>query len=72
MQTGENRNDEILSLVEQIPSEANTIVEKFESLKPVSSSALQSQGFIQLKNEYCMKNRCLQCAIGSAILTGNY
>lgn len=72
MQTGKTINDEIISLVEQIPSEANTIVEKFESLKSVSSSAVQSQGLIQLKNEYCIKNRCLQCAIGSAILTGNH
>ncbi len=71
-QTGQTVNDEIISLVTQIPSETNSIVEKFESLKPVTSSALQSQGLIQLKNEYCTKNRCLHCAIGSAILTGNH
>jgi hypothetical protein len=72
MQTGAIINDKIISLVEQIPSESNTIIEKFESLKPVSVSAIQSQGLIQLKNDYCIKNRCLQCAIGSVILTGNH
>lgn len=70
--TGAIINDEIISLVERIPSESNTIIEKFESLKPVSFSAKQSQGLIQLKNEYCIKNRCLHCAIGSVILTGNH
>ena len=53
----------------QIPSEKNSILEKFLKLKTLSSSALESQALIQLKNEYCDKNRCLQCAIGNEILT---
>lgn len=68
---GKEIDDEILKLVQEIASEKNSIIEKFESLKPISTSALQSQALIQLKNEYCSKNKCLQCAIGSAILKGN-
>ncbi|MFH4965150.1 DUF2851 family protein [Gaetbulibacter sp. M235] len=68
---GKEIDDEILKLVQEIASEKNSIIEKFESLKPISTSALQSQALIQLKNEYCNKNKCLQCAIGSAILKGN-
>ena len=64
-------DDAIITLVQEIASEKNSIVDKFNTLKKVSSSALQSQALLQLKNNYCDKNKCLQCAIGSEILTGN-
>jgi hypothetical protein len=69
---GKQIDGEIVKLVQEIASEKNSIVEKFNALKPVSTSALQSQALIQLKNDYCSKNKCLQCAIGSEILTGNH
>ena len=69
---GKQIDDDIVTLVQEIASEKNSIVEKFNELKPVSSSALQSQALIQLKNDYCGKNKCLQCAIGNEILTGNH
>jgi hypothetical protein len=68
---GKQIEEDIIKLVQEIDSEKNSIIEKFETLKSVSTSALQSQALIQLKNEYCNKNKCLQCAIGSAILKGN-
>jgi hypothetical protein len=68
---GQNIDDSILHLMESIASENNSIINKFNSLKLVSTSALQSQGLLQLKNEYCNKNKCLQCAIGSSLLYGN-
>jgi hypothetical protein len=68
---GVNIDDSLISLIESIPSEKNSIIEKFNSLKVVSVSALQSQGLLQLKNEYCNKNKCLQCAIGSSLLHTN-
>ncbi|WP_203258959.1 DUF2851 family protein [Hyunsoonleella ulvae] len=62
-------NDIILQeLISQIPSEKNSIVDKFNSLKKVSKNALQSQALIQLKSEYCDKNQCLKCAIGNKLL----
>jgi hypothetical protein len=68
---GKNIEEKILNLIYEITSEKNSIVGKFDRLKPVSKSALQSQALIQLKKEYCDKNKCLQCAIGSSILTRN-
>ncbi|GGK25413.1 hypothetical protein GCM10007962_19640 [Yeosuana aromativorans] len=68
---GKHIDDAIVTLVQEIASEKNSIVDKFNSLKKVSTSALQSQALLQLKNNYCDKNKCLQCAIGSEILTGN-
>ena len=69
---GKNIDESLLKLIQEIASEKNSIVEKFNELKPVSKSALQSQALIQLKNEYCDKNKCLQCTIGSSILTRNH
>ncbi len=66
---GKSVEENILNIMQQIASEKNNIVNKFNSLKPVSKSALQSQALIQLKTEYCDKNKCLQCVVGNALLT---
>jgi len=65
---GKPVEENIVKLMHQISSEKNNIIDKFNSLKKVSASALQSQGLLQLKNEYCNKNKCLQCAIGNTLL----
>lgn len=67
---GKQFDNDIINLMTQLPSERNSIIEKFQELKTNARTALESQGLIQLKNEYCDKNRCLQCAIGNEILTG--
>jgi len=61
-------DNEIIQLLQQIASEKNSIVNKFNSFKKISKSALESQALIQLKTEYCDKNKCLQCAVGNSIL----
>jgi hypothetical protein len=67
-QKGESIDQSIVELVEQIASEKNSIIKKFNDLKTISKSALQSQAIIQLKTEYCDKNKCLQCAVGNSLL----
>ncbi len=67
-QSGKDVSEEILALASEIASEENSIVKKFNSLMPVSGNAYQSQALLQLKNEYCDKNKCLQCAVGNFIL----
>lgn len=69
---GKAIEETIIKLIQEIASEKNSIVDKFNQIKPISKSALHSQALIQLKNEYCDKNKCLQCTIGSSILTRNY
>jgi len=64
-------DDNIVEIIQSITSEKNSIVEKFNSLKKVSTTALQSQALLQLKNEYCDKNKCLQCAVGNSLLNKN-
>lgn len=68
MQQGRDVSEELLSLASKIPSEENTIIAKFNSLRHTSKNAYQSQALLQLKSEYCDANRCLQCAVGDSII----
>ncbi len=65
---GKNEEETLIRFIEQITSEKNNIITKFNTLKPISNSALQSQALIELKTEYCDKNKCLHCAVGNAVL----
>ncbi|OUS03157.1 hypothetical protein A9Q86_01690 [Flavobacteriales bacterium 33_180_T64] len=67
-QRGEDMNQIIIDVLSLITSEKNSIIEGFNRLKNVSDSALKSQGLIQLKTEYCDKNKCLKCAVGNMLL----
>ncbi|GAA4269687.1 DUF2851 family protein [Hyunsoonleella aestuarii] len=65
---GKHNDEQIIKLVNEIFAEKNSIINKFNSLKKVATSALHSQGLLQLKNAYCNKNKCLQCAVGNSLL----
>lgn len=65
---GKDVNDFLLELIQQIPSEKNSIISAFNKIKKVSHTAMQSQALIQLKTTYCDKNKCLQCAVGNALI----
>lgn len=66
---GKTIDDEIIQWMTDLQSEKNSIVDRFNSLRSASSNALYSQALIQLKTNYCDKNKCLQCEIGNNILT---
>lgn len=60
--------EELISLLEAIPSEKNSILDKFSEFKVKSANAFQSQALLELKNEYCNKNKCLKCAVALQLL----
>jgi len=68
---GKNDYSSLFAILEQIKPEKNTIISKFNYLKIKSQNAFKTQALLQLKNEYCSKQLCLQCAIGKAILNKN-
>jgi hypothetical protein len=66
---GEKQNKEVLKnrsleFLEQLPSEENSIVEKWQKLGVESRSSFESQALLQLKNKYCERKKCLNCQIG--------
>jgi hypothetical protein len=60
--------DRALQWLEQIAAESNTITNGYTKLGIANRSAFDSQSLIQLKNEYCNKKHCLDCAVGNSII----
>lgn len=68
MRQGRDVSEEIIRLANSIKPEENTIVKKYKHLRDLGNSALESQALLQLNNNYCKKNKCLQCAVGNSLL----
>lgn len=60
--------DRALQLLEGLPPESNTIIANWAALGQEAEDAAQSQALLHLKTRYCDGKRCLECAIGTAIL----
>jgi hypothetical protein len=60
--------DRAFQFLEALKAENNSISEGWQKLGEIPTNAFQTQALIQLKKEYCEKKRCLECAIGNAVL----
>ncbi len=72
---GKNRQDDkyidrAFEYLKTIPPENNVITTGWKQLGIPLESAHRTQALIHLKNEYCDKKRCLDCAIGHSIIGG--
>ncbi len=67
---GEDISEQLIELATSLAAEENSILSKFNSIRPMAENSLESQALLQLKNNYCDKNKCLNCAIGNN-LVGN-
>ena len=68
-QTATDYNQDLFTIIKEVASEKNALVEGFDKLNFVSKSAMTSQALIQLKTKYCDKKRCLKCAVGNSLLS---
>ncbi len=68
---GKEISEDLIQLLDDVAPEKNAILDKFSSFGIKSSNAFESQSLLQLKNEYCSKSRCLECAIGMELLKNN-
>lgn len=58
-----------LTFLENISAEENIIISEWKSAGIEAESAFYSQALIQLRNEYCKKRKCLDCRIGSKLIS---
>ncbi|RDK84862.1 DUF2851 family protein [Marinirhabdus gelatinilytica] len=65
---GKDISETLLQLTASVQKEENTIVKRFNKLKPMANNAMDSQALLQLKKYYCDQNKCLDCAVGNSIL----
>jgi Protein of unknown function (DUF2851) len=63
--------DKALNWLETLAAEDNSIIGKWKELGLTPNAAAQTQALLQLKNNYCDQHRCLECAIGNAIMTAS-
>jgi len=71
---GRNRDcqdisERALAFLENIRWEENSITREWRKAGIVFESALYSQALIQLRNNYCKKRKCLDCRIGSKLIS---
>lgn len=60
-----------MGLLEQLPPEANTILDGWAQLGLVADTAARGQSLLELKSAYCSARRCLSCGIGNQLLRGS-
>lgn len=65
---GKDISEQMIRLLMDIPAEKNVIVDKFHDFGIVAESAYETQSLLQLKNEYCNRKRCLECAVGLELM----
>lgn len=61
-------NELLVNMLSGIKKEENTIISNYEKLGVEINDAKSSQSYIQLNNEYCVKDKCLDCAIGAHLM----
>ncbi|NDC40512.1 MAG: DUF2851 family protein, partial [Chitinophagia bacterium] len=60
--------EQSLELLNSIPAEKNSIITLWNQHNWIAQNAAESQALIQLHNNYCINHRCLDCAIGAALV----
>lgn len=60
-----------LDILRKSKVEKNSIITLYQSYNFPIENALDSQGILQLKQNYCDKKQCLNCGIGNKILRAN-
>jgi hypothetical protein len=68
---GKEISEDLIQLINEVAPEKNAVMDKFSSFGIKSKNAFETQSLLQLKNEYCNKSRCLECAIGMELLKNN-
>ena len=64
----EDIKDKAVQWLEELNPEKNNITNAWTSFGVKNFNALESQALIELKNGYCNKKLCLECAVGNTIL----
>jgi hypothetical protein len=60
--------DRAIRFMEQVEGEKNSIITKWKFLEMPVKKASDTQALIELKNNYCISLKCLNCAIGNFLL----
>ncbi len=65
----EELKEKSMELLASIKPESNSITKKWKASGLAIKTAFDSQASIELYNAYCLRKRCLNCAIGTEIIS---
>lgn len=65
-----NAGDVAMDLLELLGPENNSVIKQWKRIGVPVKSALDTQGLIELKTQFCDFNRCLNCKIGHKLIEG--
>ncbi len=65
---GINHYEDIFMMMRLLKPEKNNIISNFSTLGITADNALETQGLLHLKNNFCDKLKCLDCAVGNYIM----
>jgi len=57
-----------IDFLEEIAPEDNRIIKEWRDAGIEAVSAFDTQGLLQLRNEYCCRRKCLKCRVGSELI----
>jgi hypothetical protein len=60
--------EELVELANELPPEKNAKVQMFKKLGQKTKSIFETQGLLELLNDFCVNKRCLNCQIGVKLL----
>lgn len=60
--------DKAIALLQNVKPEKNHIITMWENLDFKAKDAFDSQALIGLRNEFCLKKKCLSCKIGVSLI----
>lgn len=63
--------DKALQWLNDIQAEDNQVIRSFRQCGIKAANAFESQALLELKHNYCDQKRCLDCAVGNALLKKN-
>ena len=71
---GQERSEEQLveksmEILRLLPSEQNSILDKWKKFNVCANNAAESQAFLEIFNEFCTRKKCLSCDIGIQLLS---
>lgn len=64
----EKYKERAIRFLEQLDGEKNAIITQWKLMEMPVKTAANTQALIELKNNYCNKKKCLNCALGSHLL----
>jgi len=57
-----------IDFLEEVSPEDNRIIKEWREAGIEAFSAFDTQGLLQLRNEYCRKRKCLKCRVGGELI----